>query len=88
MNILEMLFGMLGGAKAKIDPAAKALTELIEAGGEARPELKPQADRLLEELRGAVDPAKLADVILALPKEGMDIVMLKLDPRDHPSDLA
>jgi hypothetical protein len=68
--------------------AADSLVELLKEVKEKLPDLAPLADKFLEALSMAVDPASLIALAEALPKELANIAQGKLDPRRHPSDVA
>ena len=63
------------------------LVRLVDAGGDASPALRVIADEWLARLHGAVGEKNINRLLLALPVELDNIKRLKLDPRDHPSDL-
>jgi len=79
MRILDALMQWAGLSEPSLEDV------LIKAG-EASPDLKPSADLLLEKLRADITPEGIADVALALPGEGLNILKLKLEPEDHASD--
>lgn len=81
MDLLTLL-GLAAGR-----PADRVIS-LIDAAGNADPQLRPEADNIIAQLRSAVDPANLANVFAALPAEVKNILSGIIDPRNHPSDFA
>ena len=81
MTILDILTKGVGV------PADK-LRALLIAGGEAAPDLKPTADKILDTLERAIEPSNLATVSALVAEELKNIIGGNLDGRDHPSDAA
>lgn len=80
MSLLDIL--------TKAGGAAAALVTLLGKVKDVAPDLGGEVDKILSELAGAVASDNLIALAEALPKELAGIAQGKLDPRQHPSDVA
>ena len=78
MTLLDLLKKASGGA---LD-----LERILTKIGEEYPDAAALVARAINELNTAVSAENIAELASALPKELLNIVQGKLDPRDHPGD--
>lgn len=74
---------------ARFIPALGGLADFFESLKAQAPELAPQLDPKIAELRAKMDAALLSNVVgISLTELQKMLETMSLDPRAHPSDLA
>lgn len=82
MNLLDLIVKYLGAAAAE---PLTGLVTLLQALVTKYPDTAGELNPIIAALQQPIDPAALGSSILA---EARDIASGKIDPREHPSDLA